>query len=311
VCGGAGGLLRIFERSDDPREEFRCTKSYRVEGDESAIVQLALAPSEETLVCSTLNHMAYTFALGSTDMVVGAADASFRYFETLTGSAAHGPSPMVKSAAINGMDVCVWKPLLATCGRDLTVRVWNYEEKTVVLTKRFKEEPLSLSLHPSGLFVVVGFTDKVRLMSILMDDLRTVRELAVKACRECRFARGGHAFAVANHSNVLVVDFYTCAVKFNLRGHQQAVRALKWADGDRKLVTVGKDGNAFLWDARTGARVQESMQPRTAFTTAALAGDAASPTSLLFAVAADNTIKAFGAAAMAPDNQVSGVCVFF
>jgi WD40 repeat protein len=143
-----------------------------------------------------------------------------------------------------------------------------------------------------------------------MDDLRTVRELGVKACRECRFARGGHVFAVANHSAVLVVDFFTCAVKFNLRGHQQAVRALKWADGDRKLVTVGKDGNAFLWDARTGARVQESMQPRTAFTAAALAGDAASPTSLLFAAAADNTIKAFGAAAMAPENQVSGVCLF-
>ena len=275
-----------------------------MEGDASAIAQVALAPSEETLVCSTRSHLTYSFALGSTDIVVGAADPGFRYFEHLTGSDAHGPSPVVKSAAINGMDVCVWKPLLATCGRDQTVRLWNYEEKTVELTKRFKDEPLSLALHPSGLFVVVGFTDKVRLMSVLMDDLRVVKEVAVKGCRECRFAAGGHVFALAHQSNVLVVDFYTCAVKFTLRGHQQAVRTLRWADRDRKLVTVGKDGNAFLWDARTGQRQEESMQPRTAFTTAALAGDAASPASQLFAVAADHTIKAFGAAAMAPDNQV-------
>jgi len=310
VCGGAGGLLRIYERSDDPREEFRCTKSYRVEGDESSIKQIALAPSEENLVCSTLNHMAYTFALGSTDIVESATDPGFRYFETLTGSEAHGPSPLVKSAAINSMDVCVWKPILATCGRDQTVRIWNYEEKTMELTKHFKVEPLSVSMHPSGLFVVVGFVDKVRIMSILMDDLRVVREVSAKACRECRFSSGGHTIAIAAQSAVFVVDFYTGAVKFNLRAHQQAVRSVQWADKDRKLVTVGKDGNAFLWDARTGARIEETMQPRTAFTTAVLAGDAVSPSSQLYAVAADNTIKAFGASALAPDNQVSFVCLF-
>ena len=41
----------------------------------------------------------------------------------------------------------------------------------------FKEEPHSIAIHPSGLYVLVGFTDKLRLLSLLMDDMRLVREL--------------------------------------------------------------------------------------------------------------------------------------
>ena len=28
---------------------------------------------------------------------------------------------------ITGMDVCIRKPLIATCGLDRSVRIWNYE----------------------------------------------------------------------------------------------------------------------------------------------------------------------------------------
>jgi len=41
-----------------------------------------------------------------------------------------------------------------------------------------------VALHPSGLYVVVGFSDKLRLMNLLIDDIRTFREFAVRACRE-------------------------------------------------------------------------------------------------------------------------------
>ena len=32
VCGGAGGTLRIFERSDDVREYYKCAKIFTIEG---------------------------------------------------------------------------------------------------------------------------------------------------------------------------------------------------------------------------------------------------------------------------------------
>jgi hypothetical protein len=40
------------------------------------------------------------------------------------------------------------------------------------LRKAFAEEPLSVALHPSGLSALVGFSDKLRLLTILMDDFR-------------------------------------------------------------------------------------------------------------------------------------------
>ena len=301
VCGGAGGVMRIYERSDDIREYYKCSKTFNIENNRSGIVQLAVSPSEDSLICSTDNFQLYSFALSNTDILKEESGANFDY---LTGCGFHGPGP-AKSAVICGMDVCVWKPLLATCGRDRTVRIWNYQEKTVELAKSFQEEPHSIAFHPSGLYVVVGFTDKLRLMSLLMDDMRVIKEISVKACRECRFSNGGNLFAAVNQTAVQIFDTYTCATRMQLRAHQQAVRSIIWTDKDRKIVTVGKDGNVYLWNVRTGEHLHESMQPRTTFSTATLTGDAVAPTSRLFAYSADRTLKAFTASNMSPENQVS------
>ena len=33
--------------------------------------------------------------------------------------------------SVTGMDVCLRKPIIATCSMDKTIRVWNYENKSV------------------------------------------------------------------------------------------------------------------------------------------------------------------------------------
>ena len=58
------------------------------------------------------------------------------------------------------------------------------------LYKEFQEEAHSVALHPSGLFVLVGFTDKLRLMNLLIDDIRTFKELTVRGCREVSVGEG-------------------------------------------------------------------------------------------------------------------------
>ena len=98
--------------------------------------------------------------------------------------------------------------------------------------------------------MLAGFGDKLRLMSLLMDDIRAVKELSIKNCRECAFAHGGHCFAVANNALVQIVNTYTCEVMVNLRGHNGKVRSVCWGKGDRKLVTVGMDGAVFVWSVR-------------------------------------------------------------
>ena len=35
------------------------------------------------------------------------------------------------SGPIIGMDICVRKPLIATASRDKTIKIWNYEDRTV------------------------------------------------------------------------------------------------------------------------------------------------------------------------------------
>lgn len=52
------------------------------------------------------------------------------------------------------------------------------------LHKEFQEEAFSVALHPSGLFILVGFSDKLRLMNLLIDDVRTFKEFTVRGCRE-------------------------------------------------------------------------------------------------------------------------------
>ena len=41
-----------------------------------------------------------------------------------------------------------------------------------------------MALHPSGLFVLVGFSEKLRLLNILIDDVRVFKEIAIRGCRE-------------------------------------------------------------------------------------------------------------------------------
>lgn len=54
------------------------------------------------------------------------------------------------------------------------------------LYKEFQEEAYSIALHPSGLFILVGFSEKLRLMNLLIDDIRPFKEFVIRGCREVR-----------------------------------------------------------------------------------------------------------------------------
>ncbi|KAF4753562.1 WD repeat domain 65, partial [Perkinsus olseni] len=84
-----------------------------------------------------------------------------------------------------GMDVCVRRPIVATCGADHMVRLWNFWERRCELEQYFMEEAFSIALHPSGLQALVGFVDRLRLMDVLKDELKTYKDFPqIKSCRE-------------------------------------------------------------------------------------------------------------------------------
>lgn len=65
--------------------------------------------------------------------------------------------------------------MAVTCGTDRTVRLWNYVERVSEQSKSFREEVLAAALHPAGTLLLLGFVTKLRLFTVLMDDIR--REL--------------------------------------------------------------------------------------------------------------------------------------
>ena len=142
-------------------------------------------------------------------------------------SVASAPAPSSSSSAaifsplvhpfhnhtITGLDVCLRKPLLVTCGSDKSVRVWNYVDHSLETVKFFNEEPysvrctlfcpqdwcltwhsLQIAFHPSGLHVLVGFSDKLRLLNLLVDDMREYKSYPnIKMCREVHMLCGSAA----------------------------------------------------------------------------------------------------------------------
>eukprot|EP00879_Flechtneria_rotunda_P021142 GHRR01022273.1.p1 GENE.GHRR01022273.1~~GHRR01022273.1.p1 ORF type:complete len:520 (+),score=198.23 GHRR01022273.1:2394-3953(+) len=162
-------------------------------------------------------------------------------------------------AGVTGLDLCVKRPLIASCSTDRTVRLWNYAERTCDMNKAFAEEAYSIAIHPTGLQMLVGFADKLRLLSVLMDDLKTVKEIAIKACRDVAFSNGGQYFAAVNGITLSLYNTYTCECLGNLRGHNGKIRAICWGASDTTVVSAGADGAVYEWRLSDLKREKENV----------------------------------------------------
>lgn len=65
--------------------------------------------------------------------------------------------------------------------------------------------------------VAVGFKDRVRIYSVLVADLRVLRDIPQKNCRAVAYAHGGHLLAVASGFSVLLFNPITAQL---VRGHR-------------------------------------------------------------------------------------------
>lgn len=51
---------------------------------------------------------------------------------------------------------------------DKALRVWNFQDKSSELISFFEDAPLAVSLHPSGLYLLVSFGEKVEVLYVNM-----------------------------------------------------------------------------------------------------------------------------------------------
>ncbi|KAK3567777.1 hypothetical protein QTP86_026459 [Hemibagrus guttatus] len=284
ACSAGPGTVCLFEKTEE-KESYRQIREIRIPPDpcsnepgqaqQQEITSMCISPSEETLATSTDRGQLYLIALASAEMGKGTQ----AHFEFLSHS--------FHSDIITGLSICIRKPLIATCSMDHSIRIWNYETGALELCKEFQEESHSVALHPSGLFILTGFSDKLRLMNLLIDDIRNFKEFTVRSCRECVFSHGGHMFAAVNGNVIHLYSTTTFDNILNLKGHSGKVRSVVWSADDSRVVSCGMDGAVYEWNALSGQRESESVLKSCSYTGVALSH----ATRSILAVGNDCTLK--------------------
>ena len=299
ITGSSQNVLRIFKKVEGP-EMYVVVKSLvlpledvsgyfrdmpienaELEDEKEALREgvsvccISVSPTEKNIYVASSSNKIYSVLFPGNDLGKGEEVNGYSFLSSFHHS------------VITGMDLCIRKPIVATCGLDKTIRIWNYVEKKLELLKTFSEETYSLSLHPSSLHILVGFADKLRFMNILMDDFRVLKELPIKACKECQFSNGGQHFAAMNGNTIQVFQTYTCECIATLRGHNGKIKSLYWSHDDQQLLSGGLDGAVYQWDFKYLKREGEYVKKGCAYSSVVcnLAGDA------MFAVGTDNVIR--------------------
>lgn len=257
VCGDNGQMM-VYEKTEDPYSKLAQWPSNdgskQEKGEDQSMAQLMLQimggrvkaltlnSSEDTVIFTTENNQIMKCKVN-----LERANDETRY-EFLMNS--------FHSRAITGLDVCIKKELIVTCSEDKSIRIWNYAEKRLEIFKMFQDQCHSVAFHPSGFHIVVGMSDKVRMMNVFQHTVEKYKELHIKQCKEIRFSNGGHLFAAVNGQSVNVFNFYTgeCKSDHIYKDHKGNVQSVSWFEDDSGLVTTGLDGYIYIWELNNNER---------------------------------------------------------
>ncbi|XP_074077759.1 cilia- and flagella-associated protein 57 [Macrotis lagotis] len=284
VCAAGLGRVLLYEKIED-KDAYRESREIRIpldphsndpsQSDKQEILCMCFSPSEEMLIVSTSKNQLYSITMSLTEISKGEPTQ----FEFLL-------YPL-HSAAITGLAVCIRKPLIATCSLDRSVRVWNYETNNLELYKEYQEEAYTVSLHPSGHFTMVGFADKLRIMNLLINDIRAFKDFPIRGCRECAFSNGGHLFAAVNGNVIHIYTSTSLENISNLKGHTGKIKSVAWNLDDSKLISCGTDGAVYEWNLSTGKRETECVIKSCSYNCVGISPDS----KIIFAVGSDQTLK--------------------
>ena len=130
----------------------------------------------------------------------------------------------------------------------------------VELVKKFQIEIGVIDLHPTGYFVAVGFIDQLRFMEVQLCDLKVVKLFDITKSCQLKFSNQGHLLAAAHGKTITLICIFTYDIYKVLKGHNGEILSLVWSVDDSILVSGGKDGAIYKWNAITGERIEEVVQ---------------------------------------------------
>ncbi|CAH0564937.1 unnamed protein product [Brassicogethes aeneus] len=203
---------------------------------------------------------------------------------------------------IGGISVCSWKTIFLTSGlTDRTLRIWNYETEELELMQRYNDDISSVSLHPTGLYAVVGFTDKLRYFNIMIDDFMMTKEFPIRNCKMVQFSKMGHVFAATNVSIIQVYSSVSFNLLFTYKGHNGRIKGLSWAAEDRILGSCGTEGAVYEWDVGNSMRINEVIIKSNSFYDCAMTSNGKST----YAVGNDGRLRELVASNITRDVAIS------
>lgn len=149
------------------------------------------------------------------------------------------------------------------------------------------------------MFVAVGFSDKMHLMEILLDTLKTIKSYDLLKCDEIVFSHQGHSLACASEKLITVISMFSfCALgtlkvnsklktetvtqyvwnvklgeSVHFQGHNGKILSLAWSIDDSVLVSSGSEGAIYQWCMTKMERINEAVEKGTEFRSLALTHD--------------------------------------
>ncbi|XP_026319729.1 cilia- and flagella-associated protein 57 [Hyposmocoma kahamanoa] len=288
ACGP--GYVHMFERETPhhfrkrnvfriSKKSYKHTREYPTWSPLDAVQHIIVDPNQETLLITTLRKQLYYVKLFGVHML---QNPEIPFNEL---------GPAMHYGRINSLSMCAWKPIFITSGeQDKSIRVWNYMTDDIELIKLYQEEIHCLSLHPTGLFAIVGFSDKLRYMVVLIDDFEVMREFPIRNCKQARFSTNGHLFAAVNSQVIQVFSSVSFQNVFNLKGHNGRITSLAWSANDLILVSCGAEGAVYEWSMYSGQRVGEIILKTNQFNACAVNNIGKTT----YAVGSDGEIKEIG-----------------
>ncbi|XP_060758450.1 cilia- and flagella-associated protein 57-like [Neoarius graeffei] len=258
ACAAGAGIVYLYEKNEE--HDYMKTKEIRIPQDPCSnqpeqleITAMCLSPSEEMLVISTRQGQIYHISLASIEN----SQSKQANFEVL--------SQFVYLGSITDLSTCSSKPLFATCSSDNSVCIWNYMTNSLELYKQFPEVLNCISLHSDGLSILMGFSDKVCLMNLLVDEFCIVKEFNIHNCKMCEFNHDGTVFAAVSNNLINICNIRTGEI-LELDGNMSEVLSVKWSKDDHSLMSCSLDGFVYVWNTVTGTCESQNLQETHIFT---------------------------------------------
>ena len=165
------------------------------------------------------------------------------------------------------------KNQVVTVGEDQHLRIWH---KTTawkgMIDYKLQENPYSVSLHPSGVQVALGFKETFKVFAVLESELLCELDHVVKSCYSVSYSPGGKYLAANNGGSIVVYSPFTLRVVWILTGHSSPIRSLTWDGFDVVLTSACYGGTVAVWDVSKGEQRSPTI-PRQGKVTAAYYDD--------------------------------------